>query len=187
VKLWGARWGNAEGRKRKDAGGLELRRAGSEKGGEKEDPMALIAALKLIKDMPQDLQPKAELLLAGSAGKGTTGSPEGILDRGSNSIDALVAEVPKQVRSTIDEADPKGAKQIALLIWAHSRGSVAADIVATQLKEFYDVLERPFRLGLVVIDLVPGRATPARRRKSMSAAWTSRLWSCRSTPKRASS
>jgi hypothetical protein len=97
-----------------------------------------------------------ELLFAGPGGKGTTGSPGGAFDRGSNSIDALVAEVPKQVKSTIKAADPGEKKNITLLIRAHSRGSVAADIAANQIKEFYEMLERVIQVELVVIDPVPG-------------------------------
>jgi hypothetical protein len=97
-----------------------------------------------------------ELLFAGPGGSGTTGSPGGALDRGSNSIDALVGEVPKQVKSTIKTADPGDKKNITLLIRAHSRGSVAADIVANELKEYYQMLDREIKVELVIIDPVPG-------------------------------
>ncbi len=97
-----------------------------------------------------------ELLFAGPGGSGTTGSP-GVRSTGDLiRIDALVGEVPKQVKSTIKTADPGDKKNITLLIRAHSRGSVAADIAANQLKDYYQMLDREIKVELVIIDPVPG-------------------------------
>jgi hypothetical protein len=94
-----------------------------------------------------------ELMFAGPGGAGTGGfNPKGALDRGSNSIDNLVAEVPRQIDEIIEgfQADPDD--QIVVLMRAHSRGAVAADMIANALKLKYKNLT----FELVVFDPVMG-------------------------------
>jgi hypothetical protein len=105
-----------------------------------------------------------ELLFAGPGGAGTKGlSFGGALDQGSNSIDKLVAEAPNQVINAIGAADPDGERPITLLIRAHSRGAVAADIVATRMKDLY--IGRGINVELVLIDPVPGPGQSGERKK----------------------
>jgi hypothetical protein len=105
-----------------------------------------------------------ELLFAGPGGAGTTGfSAGGALDQGSNSIDKLVAEAPNQVINAINEADDTHKKPITLLIRAHSRGAVAADIVANRMKDLYK--DRGIKVELVLIDPVPGPGQSGERKK----------------------
>jgi hypothetical protein len=106
-----------------------------------------------------------ELLFAGPGGKGTTGVPTfgGALDRGSNKIDALKAEVPKQVRSIIKANDViDDTRHITLLIRAHSRGAVAGDIAANELKAEY---KDRITVELVVIEPVPGPSQSGEKKK----------------------
>jgi hypothetical protein len=95
-----------------------------------------------------------ELMFAGPGGGGTTGfSPAGALDRGSNSIDAIVGEAPTQVTNVIESEDPTDSAPIKLMIQAHSRGSVAANEVANILKAKY---KQRITVELVVHDPVMG-------------------------------
>jgi hypothetical protein len=108
-----------------------------------------------------------ELMFAGPGGKGTTGwhrmlekyVSDGVLDRGSNSIAALVGEAPKQI-DTIVQQYLKGnpAKPIVILIKAHSRGSVAADQVAAIVKEKY--AGKNVKVEVSLADPVPGPGNP---------------------------
>lgn len=108
-----------------------------------------------------------ELLFAGPGGAGTegyTGVKAGMWDRGSNSIDNLVKEIPKQVAAEINKADPTKKKKIVLLLRAHSRGAVAANQAANFLKERY--AGRGIEVELVMFDPVPGPGQSKEKRKT---------------------
>lgn len=96
-----------------------------------------------------------ELLFAGPGGKGTTGALAGPFDQGSNSIDKLVRDVPRQVIEQISANDPDHDKEIVVLIRSHSRGAVAADQVANLLKSKAEYKGR-ISVELVMVDPVPG-------------------------------
>jgi hypothetical protein len=104
---------------------------------------------------PTDLT-RAELLFAGPGGFETTGSPKkGAFDSGTNSLDKLEKEIPHQVLRLLSVSDSKHDKDITLLIRAHSRGAVAADVAAKKLKKDYG--DR-MTVELVAIEPVPGPA-----------------------------
>lgn len=96
-----------------------------------------------------------ELLFAGPGGAGTTGADSmwGAFDRGSNTIDTLSEDVPRQVIDQISTYDPDDTRAIVVLIRAHSRGAVAAGLVANRLKEMY---QGRISVELVQVDPVPG-------------------------------
>jgi hypothetical protein len=96
---------------------------------------------------------RAELLFAGPGGFNTKGSKGGVLDRGTNTIDKLEKEVIYQVKRLLEGTDPNDDKHITLLIRAHSRGAVAADVAAKFLKMIYG--DR-MTVELVAIEPVPG-------------------------------
>jgi hypothetical protein len=98
-------------------------------------------------------QGETELMFAGAGGKGTKGfNPKGIKDSGSNSIKALVEQVPILVKNEIESQKDWKTRDVLILMKAHSRGAAAASQVSKKLREMYPKAT----LETVLIDPVPG-------------------------------
>ncbi len=95
-----------------------------------------------------------ELMLAGTGGQGTSGSPMGgLTDSGSNSIAELEGEAVRLVSTVVDQVRKKKANRpIHVLLRAHSRGGVAGTMVVNDISGKYENL----KIEVVNFDPVPG-------------------------------
>lgn len=101
---------------------------------------------------------KGDIVFSGPGARTKTGP----LDQGANSIDNLVKKVPSVIKAAIPEQGYDEGENVIVLMKAHSRGAVAAGIIAKTIKADYPKI----KVETTLFDPVPGPSQTGKKLKN---------------------